>query len=288
MQLCFITMQKGITMRTLILFACCTPFLIAANWAVAQDANQIMRKVYEQPRVKDQSSTLTFTFTEPDKNDAKVVMSMLWRSEDEDSDYSAKMLLFPTYPPIQKGKNYMTWLRKPGSEKNSDDWLYLPELRKVMRLSVKDHAHHHDHNSDDEVFFRSVINRTHMDPRPPEHDQHKIIKEETIDNDDYYIIESKPINIDKKYPYKRTLTWVNKQNFLVHHTHYFDQNHQLNLVMEIKWVNKKNRWIWKQVNAKSMLNNTKTILEISDIKVNSGLHESTFSKRTLKRNSLPF
>lgn len=275
-------------MRTLMLFTCCTLLLTTTSWAVAQDADQIMRKVYELPRVKDQSSTLTFTFTEPGKNDAKVVMSMLWRSENDDSDYSAKMLLFPTYPPNQRGKNYMTWLKKPGSEESSDDWLYLPELRKVMRLSAKDHAHHHDHNSNDEVFFRSVINRTHMDPRPPEHDKHHIIKEETIDAENYYVIESQPISIDDKYPYKRTLTWVNKQNFLIHHTHYFDRNNQLNLTMEIEWIERKNRWIWKRVNAKSMVNNAKTILEISDIKVNSGLSENTFSKRTLKRNSLPF
>ena len=53
--------------------------------------------------------------------------------------------------------------------------------------------------------------------------------------------------------------------------------------MVIDWAQVDNQWVWKTVSAVDPRSGAETIMEISEIQVNTGLKDSVFSKRTLNR-----
>lgn len=55
-------------------------WLSIAAHADAPDANTIINRAYEIPRVEDQIATLTFTFSVPDKKEHQVVYTMVWKN----------------------------------------------------------------------------------------------------------------------------------------------------------------------------------------------------------------
>jgi len=51
---------------------------------------------------------------------------------------------------------------------------------------------------------------------------------------------------------------------------------------EIKWERRGNAWVWSRVSGLQAKNGARTLLEISDIRVNLGLKDDVFSARSLR------
>ena len=48
------------------------------------------------------------------------------------------MVLFTQYPPDGEGTGFMRWSYPMVTDKNPDQWVYLPVLRNMRRVSVRD------------------------------------------------------------------------------------------------------------------------------------------------------
>lgn len=89
--------------------------LIAIMWlsfavhAEAPDANAIITKAYEIPRVNDQITTLSFTFSAPGKKEQQVVYTMVWKKMKDEEGCGNKAMFFTESPPDKRGIIY-TWL----------------------------------------------------------------------------------------------------------------------------------------------------------------------------------
>lgn len=240
---------------------------------------EVMARVYEAKRVDDQISTLSFQFISAKQTSQKVVYTMIWKNSHGQDNYDNKAMFFTEFPPDKKGIAYMGWLRPAGSEAYDDEWIYLPELRMVRRIAHREH--HHDHGDDE--FGNSLLKRPHLEPRAPQQDESVVLNTESLAGVDHYLVQSQPKVHSDKYQYSKVLYWVEQASFRLKQARYFDMGGKPTLDVEYEWTEVEGKWVWKRLNATTPGTGAKTIMEISNIKVNTGVSDKLFSSRTLMR-----
>jgi len=257
-------------------------------WAQPTDdgisADEIMLKSYRVHGGDDSISTLTFNFMEPNNRERKLEYTMLWKDYKGRDGITTKMIFFKEFPPADKGIAYMTWMYQPDLNQDDDEWLYLPELRTVRKLSKKigdDQDGHNKHDEDSE-FSKSVLHRTQLVPRQPDLDNHQLLRVDEKDGEEFYVIDSTPKNKDDNYPYSRTINWVSKDHFLLTKIDYFNMDGEKTLHQEIKWQNIDKSWVWDKVEGTDLNTGNKTSLTVSNVRINTGIDDDAFTKRVMK------
>ncbi|MCC7202072.1 MAG: outer membrane lipoprotein-sorting protein [Nitrospirae bacterium] len=234
-------------------------------------ADQIVAKSEDVHPGADQQSKLTFIIREADGAERKVVLRRYWKNYTQDSDIDSKVLVFNEYPPDTKGNAFMVWTYKSSSQKPEDLWIYLPILRKVQKLP--EHP--------DEIFSGANLKPADMIPRDVSLDKHKLLREETIENQHYYVIESVPKSKSPNYTYGKIVKWINKNDFLKERIDYYDTDSALLKKQLITWKKVKDAYVWEKVVLTNVKTDVQTILNISDVEINTGLTDSSFTERTM-------
>lgn len=257
------------------------------SYAENEDALDIITKAFDLKRVDDQISKLTFHFSAPDKKEQQVIYTMVWKNMHGKKGYDTKAMFFTEFPPDKKGIAYLGWLKPAGSETKDDEWIYLPELRMTRRIAHRDH----DHSHDDDEFGNSILKREHLEPRPPHLDTHELIAERSLNGGVHFIIASTPKLYHGHSAHQqhnaeqsgKVIYWIDKQTYRTNRIQFFNQHNQQTLDMEISWAQLEDYWLWQTITAINPGNKAKTVLEISDTRINTGLKDRTFSKRSLEK-----
>ncbi|MFQ5470124.1 MAG: outer membrane lipoprotein-sorting protein [Gammaproteobacteria bacterium] len=251
-------------------------------------ADQIIDKANKVYSGDDSVSRLTFRFHEKNEQERKLVYSMIWKKYAADSDIHEKMIFFKEFPSKDKDVSFMMWIYKPEINHDDDQWLYLPDLRHVRKVTkqiTSDSGSHrrrgHRHDNKDE-FAKSVLHRPHLTIRPSRLDKNRILKEDSVGDSKFYVIERTPVNQDNDFPYQKTVNWINKDTYLLERVEYFDMNDTVILKQKFFWKKSKNAWVWTRVEGIDLLTDNQTILDISDIRVNVNIRDKVFSNRSMK------
>ena len=221
-------------------------------------------------------SRLTFTFVRPDGEERKLIYTMVWKEYAGRDDVDDKVIFFSEYPPDDKGKSFMVWVYE---DKKNDEWMYLPELRMVRKVT---HSERHAHNDKEDDFAHSVLTQVDLVPREADLDNNTLLKEEELDGHTDFVVESTPKRVTKDYPYKKTRRWITQDNFLPERTDYYGSSGGLVKRQSTKWKKIGNAWVWERVVGEDLITKERTELDISDIKLNSDLKDDIFSARTLR------
>lgn len=264
------TMRCGWAGMAFMLLLAVSAMSPSLGWALTAD--EIATKSEEVYPGSDQQSKLTFIIRDPDGSERKVILRRYWKNLKADKELESKVLVFHEYPPDSKGTAFMVWSYKMSTSKPEDLWLYLPLLRKVQK--VPEHP--------DEIFSGANLRPADMIPRAPELDRHKLLKEETIENQAYYVVESTPKENTPNYPYGKLVKWITKDHFLKERIDYYDRSGSLLKKQITTWKKIANTWIWEKVILTNVQNHVQTTLSISDTEINKGLTEDLFSERTMK------
>ncbi len=234
-------------------------------------ADQIVEKSEDVYPGMDQQSKLTFTIREPDGGERKVVLRRYWKNYPTDPNVDSKVLVFHEYPPDTTGTSFMVWTYKTSKHKPEDLWIYLPILRKVQKLP--EHP--------DEIFSGSNLKPADMIPRDISLDKHNLLREETIENQQYYVIESTPKESNRNYNYSKVVKWINKDNFLKERLDYYSTDGTLQKTQLITWKQVKTAYVWEKVVITNAKTGVQTMLSISDVEIDTGLNDKIFSERTM-------
>lgn len=261
--------------------------LSLGNIAMADDAASIMQKVHEVKRVDDQIATLSFRFIKADKSEKQAIYTMVWKNMHGKDGYDNKAIFFTDSPPDKRGIAYLGWLRPTDSDKLDDEWIYLPELRSTRRIPHRNHNHSHD----DDEFGNSLLTREHLEPRPPQLDDHKITGEQDFNGQPHYLISSTSKHTQHMQHSKhggdngstKRINWVDKNSLRLNRIQFFDNHDKQLLDMKFEWQKQQGYWIWKGIEASKPSSNEKTLLEFSVIKINSRLRDRIFHKRNLAK-----
>ncbi len=121
-------------MKTLKITLAVTVFFLVSGLANQMTAQQltgreIIDKVYNLPTGEDQTSDLTMTLI--NKSGSERVRKI--KQFTKDMGDVEKSIMFFTAPADVKNTSFMSWTYD--SDKSDDQWIYLPALKKVKRIS---------------------------------------------------------------------------------------------------------------------------------------------------------
>ena len=255
-------------MKTIKLIAIATLVIVAGFSANAQlTGTQIVEKAYNRATGDDQTSILTMTLT--NKQGKQRVRKI--KQFTKDLGDVEKSIMFFQSPADVKNTSFMSW--SYDSDKSDDQWIYLPALKKTKRISS---------DSKSDYFMGSDFTYDDLGDRKLNADKHKLLKEETVNGKDCYVVES--VSVDEDYMYSKTITWINKENFIGVKKQFFDEDEDLLKVLTIKkYVKLSGFWVITNSEMKNVQKNHNTSMVLSNVQVNTGLSASKFTERMMMR-----
>jgi outer membrane lipoprotein-sorting protein len=243
---------------------------LTAGSAFALDGTEIMKKAMSVYPGKDQRSTVTLELINADGSTRKIVTKRMWRNEEGKGGIAAKTEFFTLFPPDSKGVGFLIWDTADPDQKDQL-WLYLPSLRQVRKVSVRDQ---------DDAFMGSDLTFADMGQRLLSEDAHTLVGEEDLDGKPCYVVESVPIT-ESIYGKKRQ--WIRKDDFTTIQIHYYDRKQDLLKTQKITWIRDGKMRVYKELDVRNVQTGHRTIYTITDLETNVGLDDGDFSERALKR-----
>ncbi len=242
--------------------------LVASIGANAQlTGREIVDKAYNIPTGDDQTSVLTMTLT--NKSGQTRVRKI--QQFNKDLGEVEKSIMFFLSPADVKNTSFMNW--SYDSDKADDQWIYLPALKKVKRISS---------DSKSDYFMGSDFTYDDLGDRKLDADDHKLLREETVDGVECYVVES--VSKDEDYMYSKTITWIRKSNFVGLKKEFYDEDEELLKTLSIKELKKiSGFWVITHSEMENVQKNHKTTMQLDDIKINTGVPASKFSERMMTR-----
>ncbi len=236
---------------------------------------EIAQKVHD--RDEGDNSTANMKMILIDKNGKKRVRDLKKFTKEKGED-TLKLMFFLT-PADVKNTAFLTHDFED-SDKDDDQWLYLPELQKVKRIASSDKS---------SSFMGSDFTYSDMTDRNVEDYSYKIMKEKKVGGHMTWqmMVTPKSEKTIKETGYTKSIVFVRQDNFvIIQALHYVKAGKKLKYMM-IKGLEKIDD-IWtptqmQMITKKGKKTLHKTIFKFSDIKYNQELEESLFTTRTLER-----
>jgi hypothetical protein len=235
--------------------------LFAMQSAVAaMSARDIMQAVDDREdgdnRVADMQMVLI------DKNGDKRIRTI--RSYDKDKGEDKQRIMFFLSPADVKDTAFLTY-DYDAYEKDDDQWLYLPALRKTKRIASSDKSG---------SFMGSDFNYADMTRKNLDAYDFKILKEDSVRGEKVWLIEALPKTRKEieETGYSKSVLFVRQDNFVV--------------VRAVHWVNEGNKLKYLDVDRLEQIDGVWTVLSMSMTtkKGKATLHKTDISFANVQYN----
>lgn len=229
---------------------------------------QIVEKVYNRDTGEDSKGNLTMSLINAQGN--KRVRKI--KQFIKDFGKVEKKIMFFMSPADVRNTSFVNW-SYTGEGKDDDQWIYLPALKKIKRISS---------SSKSDYFMGSDFTYDDLGDRKPEADDHKLIREEVFKGEQCYVVESVPK--DEEYMYSRTVTWIIKDKWIGLKKEFYDEDEDLLKTLNVKKFEKiEGLWIILHSEMINVQKKHTTRMELSDVKINTGIPDRQFTERMMKR-----
>jgi len=229
---------------------------------------QVIQKVYDRAEGDDMESELTMSLINS-RGDTRVREIKQFTKDMGDMD---KKIMFFKSPADVRNTSFMNWSYDEEG-KDDDQWIYLPALKKTKRISS---------DSKSDSFMGSDFTYDDLGDRHPTADNHKILREEKLNDEDCYVIESLPK--DEEYMYSKTITWVIKDKWIGLKRDFYDEDGELLKTLTVKKYEKiKGYWIQNESEMINIQKDHTTHMILNNIKIDTGISDSKFTERMMKR-----
>jgi len=244
------------------------------SFSYAMDAFEIVTKVDTRDDGDNIVSNMSMVLI--DKTNKQRVRSM--RTFTKDFGVDTYRTIYFLAPSDVKNTAFLTF-DYDDDNKDDDQWLYLPALKKTKRIASTDKSG---------SFMGSDFSYADL-TKPDLTDYHyKIIKQQKVGEYNTWIIERIPKSeeILKETGYKKSYLFVREDNFVVIRAmHYLDDGKKK--YMSVKKLEKiEGIWIATEIEMKTTKNKKRlhtTILKFNDVKLNQNLNENLFSVRQIEK-----
>ncbi len=259
-------------MKTTMIKTAILAIIIAMNLNIQARAQKltgrdIVEKAYNLPSGKDKTAVLTMTLINNNGSTRVRKIKQFYK----DFGSVEKNIMFFLSPADVKNTSFMNW--SYDNDKPDDQWIYLPALKKVKRISS---------DSKSDYFMGSDFTYDDLGDRKLDADVHKLLREETVDGIACYVVESIPK--DEDYMYSKTITWIRKENFVGLKKEFYDEDGELLKTLSIKEVKHiSGIWVITHSEMHNVQKNHKTVMELKDVKINTGVPASMFTERMMMR-----
>jgi hypothetical protein len=236
----------------------------------AQDltGKEIIEKVYYRDDGDDRRGKLTMILVNS-RGDKRVREI---KQFDKDFGATEKKIMFFTAPADIRETSFLNWSYDDPA-KDDDQWIYLPALGKVKRISS---------DSKDDYFMGSDFTYDDLGDRHPDEDTHKLLRTETLEGEECYVVESLPK--EEGYMYSKTETWVIKDKWIGLQKKFYDEDGDYLKTLKVKEYKDYDGIL---VITHSQMHNAqkdhKTIMKYKDIELNAGIGSNYFTERMMSR-----
>ena len=181
---------------------------LGAPAAFADDALDLARKVYDRPNGRDLTTLGRMVLTE--KGRAPRIRELVTYRLDKSGGETANLIRF-VYPEDIAGTGLLS---VDGADGSTDQWLYLPALDRVRRISSDRKGGR---------FVGSDLYFEDLQERKPSKDRHRILGKQTENGILCDVLESVPVDADNSV-YKKRISWVDPATYIVQRVDYFEDS----------------------------------------------------------------
>lgn len=192
------------------------------------------------------------------------------RSMEVENDGDKSMTIFDT-PADVKGTALLTFSHKV---KNDDQWLYLPALRKVKRMSSSNKSG---------PFMGSEFAFEDLGSQEVEKYTWSYLRDEILDGIDTFVVQRIPL--DKKSGYTRQTVWIHKTEYYAIKVDFYDRKNSLLKTLQSSDFKLYKDKFWRALKMEMINHQTGKSTELlwDNIVLGNGYTDSDFSKSSLKR-----
>ncbi len=243
---------------------CCWFFFSLPSFAM--DGNTLAQKVYDRDDGRDSYAKIRMLLI--DKRGKKRMRSMI--SATKDFGNLSKNLIRFNSPADIENTGFLSW----GNEDRDDDqFLYLPALRRVRRIVSKQKSNR---------FVNTDYTYEDMQKRKVEEDHHRLLRDERFKDYDCWVLESIPKK-PKDSQYGKTISWIIKDIFIPIKREYYDKKDRL-IKTSLGRKIKKTDGIYTVMESemRNFKRKHRTLMKTDSIRYNTGIPDEVFTRRYLK------
>ncbi len=265
-------------MKTIKLIFCAGLIGLWTTQALAQalpSAKEIINKV----NARDEGPYVTqeFTMELTDRRGKKQLRKTV--SYRKDYEGQRKSVLFFSSPTNVKGTGFLTF-DYHDADKDDDQWLYLPALRKTRRISA---ANRGDYFLGTDLTYEDIKKGTKISR---EDYTFKTLKQEKVDGKTCYLVEAIPVNdkIAKELKHSKVHFYIDPKTWISLKNEYWDINGNPLKTTEIEaLVLIDDIWTVQKINAVNHKTGHRSVLTFSGSDYKTKLEDDLFVEQTLLR-----
>jgi outer membrane lipoprotein-sorting protein len=247
--------------------------IIFAQTESSITAREIIIKNDQQRKAADEKLELTMKLI--NKKGKERVRKVIQFKKTNDNGQQKTLIRFLS-PADVKGTGLLTIEH---SDRDDDQWLYLPSLRKVRRISASNKS---------DNFVGTDFSYQDLKSEEMENYQYKLIKEEKINHTDCLVVEAVPNNDKEKKEsgYSRRILWISKDNFVAIRIQYYNKKGELFKkfkATDIRLIDGTNKWRTHKIAMENLKKKHRTFLIYKNFLINKGIEDNVFTERYLKR-----
>jgi hypothetical protein len=248
---------------------------VGVTAAVTADAkgDAIAAKYFALTKPADTSANAVMTLIDKGGN-RKVRNLDIFSKSDEIGDYSFSE--FKTPADVSGTKFLTTPLKEGGNEQR----LYLPALKKTRKIASSDKSGEFV-NSD--LWYYDLESRKLDDNTYTFLSDNEAIADKAFEGMKFSKIEVRAKSDD--CPYVKSIFWINMENDHAYKIETYDKNGGalLKTILFVKFEDQKGLKVPVQTAVTNHKKGTKTLLQLNNLKVNSGLKDEVFSVKNLEQ-----
>ncbi len=192
------------------------------------------------------------------------------RTLEVDGDGDKSLSIFDR-PRDVEGTAFLSFSHVTG---NDDQWLYLPALSRVKRISTSNKSG---------PFMGSEFSYEDISSQEVEEYTYTWLRDEQLDGQDIYVVERVPV--DKNSGYTKLVTWIDKEHFRTMKVEFYDRKgaHMKTLIPQGFHQYLEQYWRPDIMNMVNHQTGKSTVLEWTNYEFRTGLTDRDFDRNALKR-----
>lgn len=236
-------------------------------------SSEIMDKNIKQQKVNDEAVTIKMELTNKKGKTRKRTIDLSSMTNNKDEQNS---LIKFTAPKNISGTGLLTL---ESAEKEDDQWLYLPAIKRSRRISAANQT---------DPFMGTDFSYEDLNIEDMKSFEYSLLGMEEVDGNKAFKIEAKPAgkSTAEDSGYARRIIWVREKDFVTAQVHYFDKNDVLSKVLttsDIKPIDNSGVSRAHLITMKNMKTQHTTKLHYGDFSINKGINTNLFTTRSLER-----
>ena len=222
---------------------------------------EIAERMTSREAPLDIKSKLIMTLEDKDNNK----MESIIRSQTKDN--GKKQIMWFLYPPDSRGISLYKIENKKGRDIMK---MWLPAFKKIRKISSSRKS---DNFMGSDLSFEDLYSR--------ELDDYSYTIE-FIEESNQYVMTSIPKE-NIKSSYSKHISWINKDNLLINKEESYNKSGSLFKTKEFKYINIDGFDLVEKITVVDIKKNHKTYLKFAEMILNSGLKDSDFHEKNLRR-----